>query len=138
MKALWILALIPVLALADDRGPTYGDLIAARRAGVSIDRTARPDPIRRVIRTTSSNAVVEVDGVTNIVRFAMIPDAEIVKTNQATATAETAAYQSMLMALAAKWSASTNGLLDPGPTAAQRRTLIFQTATRDAVLHPRP
>lgn len=138
MKRLLLLALLPALAFAQDAAPTYRDLIAAKRAGIAIDRSARPEPTRRVIRTTSSNAVVVVDGITNIVHFAMIPDAEIVKTNQAAAVAESAAYQSMILALAAKWSASTNGLLASGPQAAQRRTLIFQTATRDAVLHPRP
>jgi hypothetical protein len=66
-------------------------------------------------------------------QYAIIYGAAAVKTNQAAEAAESAAYQSMLLALAAKWAAPTNGLLDSGATAAQRRTLIYQTTTRDAI-----
>jgi hypothetical protein len=127
------------LILASSVGAqTYADLIAAKRSGRPVVQDAPKEEVRQVLQTDSTSAVVRIispSGTvrTNILQYAIIYGAATVRTNLESATAESAAYHSMLLALAAKWAAPTNGLLDSGATAAQRRTLIFQTTTRDAI-----
>ena len=116
MKA--ILAFLFLAAACGAQAATYGELVAARRAGTNI--VERPDPARVVARSvlshTASNALVvavRLDGTiaTNVVHYAMIQGAAVVRRNVSARCSEASEWRRMTVALAAAAGSDTNAVL---------------------------
>lgn len=141
MKRLTMLLLVSMssAASAQTNHPTYGDLVAARRAGTNIVRAIDQHAVtaRRLVSRTSSNAVVEIvqmDGTTstNVVRYALIRGAEQVRSNVAARVAENVEYRRWLVIEAAGAGQDTNAVLAGTPDAMLARAALYRIAATRA------
>jgi len=133
-----LLLLICLASYAVATPATYRDLVRARLAGATnLPARIAAEPSRHVLRTDATSAVVRVlapDGScsTNTVRLALMPGAVRVEADQTAYRAEQAALTRLMLALAARDGAPTNGLTGPSASASERRAALFRTATEAA------
>jgi len=106
MKSLFLLLVMEAgAALAQSNAPTYGDVVAARRAGLSDPRAAVAAPRCTILHETSSNVVVQITDVTGGVRTAtmrkvVMPGSDLVASNATARMRYFAQRDRLLMALA--------------------------------------
>ena len=140
MKHLCALISLCVLCVlsASATPATYRDLVRARLAGgTNLPARIAAEPSRHVLRTDATSAVVRVISpsghiTTNTVRLALMPGAARVEADQTAYRAEQAALTRLMLALAARDGAPTNGLTGPSASASERRAALLSAATADA------
>jgi len=132
IRALVLFFVSASLAIAQT--PTYSQLIAAKRSGSNPPPRLITEPVRRVVSTTASNAMVEVtqpDGIvrTDVVRYAVMYGAAQVQTQEAARVSERLALRKLTMAIAATAGSDTNTCMDETTDARQARAALYTTAT---------